>query len=277
MKENRNSEEILDAIKMCIPYVKQLVPNDLSVSLFVEGVCQAVTPGDHVNLGLEIGSEMADDPGLVSATQKKCAIHNVLPREVFGMAVEGELVPVLDDDNNVLGILASAYDMEDKFQVEKSSAALSDSMGVIKNTTDKIADATEYLSGLLQNIQAFSTEVISEIEKISKIVSTIQRSSAQSNILALNASIEAARAGAAGRSFTVVAEKMRSFSDESKVSANQIAETLKDMQNAVVNLHDQLSAMQDKYNEQAADIVNIKVSMEEVTKNANELKDLAKK
>lgn len=110
---------------------------------------------------------------------------------------------------------------------QTSSNACQDGQLVIQKNRESIVELAEQVTA--------AANVISELEhntqSINQILSTIQEIAEQTNLLALNAAIEAARAGEQGRGFAVVADEVRVLSQRTHGSTEEIRNMIETLQN----------------------------------------------
>lgn len=121
----------------------------------------------------------------------------------------------------------------------------------------------------LESINSLSKK-ITEVEAITKSISEI---SENTNLLALNASIEAARAGDAGRGFAVVADEIRQLSERTNKAANQISNIISELVGDIRKVHTNVNNSTDSTEKQNEIISAVDNKLEKVNSAINNLDD----
>ncbi len=113
--------------------------------------------------------------------------------------------------------------------VQQIAAAVEESLNRSRTSIEKLQSASQGITKLDNTLGEFSCtvrELNDGATKVQSITELIQKIAHQTNLLALNAAIEAARAGAAGRTFAVVASEVRSLAEQVHAGANEIRESV---------------------------------------------------
>ncbi|KAB3526351.1 methyl-accepting chemotaxis protein [Alkaliphilus serpentinus] len=145
--------------------------------------------------------------------------------------------------------------------IQESSAGLQE----LSATTDHQAEAIMELNSM---IKATKEQVL----ETNKIIDLIHSISKQTNILGINASIEAARIGAEGKGFNIVANEVRKLAESTATSVNQISRVLKNIQDMITTASDQIESYTHSSKEQLSvvhtltkELENIAISVDDFT------------
>lgn len=198
-----------------------------------------------------------------------------------------EFVKRLQDSNQAMKDISDSMDSLDQRIrdqsnfVEQSSASIEEMNASIANVAT-IADKRVEMAGRLVDITKSGGEIIdqtnytisqivSDIEEIGQIVGIINGIADQTNILSMNAAIEAAHAGDAGRGFAVVAEEIRKLADSTDTNAKQV----KSMIGAITERIDEVLAQSESskhaFSEVDTEVVSTSKALQEVSMTMKEL------
>lgn len=115
----------------------------------------------------------------------------------------------------------------------ESSQKASDAGEQGLDSSTLMVEAMHKIDAQMKVIHTTITKLADQNRSIGEITSTVADIADQSNLLAVNAAIEAAKAGEHGRGFSVVAQEIRSLSEQSKKSTTQVKEILNEIQKSV--------------------------------------------
>ena len=210
-----------------IPVFQSMTGIDAAITIWdTQGVVQAFYPAKSFGLHFEVGFEFPDkNDKLYEVMKTGKALYSKLPKEAVGVAIEASITPIYDG-REIVGAVTFAVSADDREEIINSADGLSHSVVQTEQYIEELTIGTKDLAVNMSQVQEITELVRKQVEEANQIVSEIQRNANYSNILALNASIESARAGQAGKGFAVVSDEMGKFAKMSGEAATRINKNL---------------------------------------------------
>ncbi|WP_096199020.1 methyl-accepting chemotaxis protein [Bacillus sp. FJAT-45350] len=263
----------LEAFLEVIPVIHAMLP-DVGIGIANTKEWLAYYPGSKINIGAKPGLKINPKEPLAECISKNKVIEEEVPSEFFGFPFKGLAAPIVEG-REVIGALA----IQIQEQNEKELRKIADQIVIsITQANDRIANVSknaEGLSVISNSLLEQSNRAAEQMENTDEVIKFIKKIADQTNLLGLNASIEAARAGDRGRGFDVVAKEIRKLSNETVSSTEKISNTLTNMQESINGITTAIEKVVTVGREQALSTEEISTFIDEIEKMSKELNKYA--
>jgi hypothetical protein len=270
-----SDEELLRAYVLVMPAIKQILRFDAELALTDLENCLYLVHATTFDAHMQVGTPVTDLSTKPIQTGE-ISIVNV-PEEYFGLPLRATIVPIKNYQGKVIGTFNSVSNSADTIHLLNNINAIRTAMEQVSLSVNEIATASVSLAQSGQESLRLIDKTIGAAEKTNAVLDLIKSIADQTNLLGLNAAIEAARAGDQGRGFAVVAEEVRKLSTQSKHSVSEINDILKSVQVSVGDISKEVNNTAAVSQEQAAAIEEISATIENIFQSVDQLNQFSER
>jgi methyl-accepting chemotaxis protein len=233
---------ILKNVKVIHEYISRLAKLDFTKNLDISGKNEIAQIANDLNQLKNSIAHMSSE--IMSNSNENAAISQELSHTTLevGRRVE-ETTNIVNEATKISSFIqheikSSVNDAKKtKEATKEANNQLQEAVDEIKNLTNQVQTSTATELELAQKIQQLS----SDAEQVKEVLTVISDIADQTNLLALNAAIEAARAGEHGRGFAVVADEVRKLAERTQKSLVEINATINVIVQAIMESSEQMN------------------------------------
>lgn len=193
-------------------------------------------------------------------------------REVYGAAGRISAYPLIDNETQeVVGSFTMAVPRELQVTLKDMADNLERGLSEVSAAMEEMAASATEVSSSQDTLHSEIKKVKTNANEITTVLAFIKQIADETKMLGLNAAIEAARAGDAGRGFGVVAEEIRKLSDQSKQTVAQIKELLERVDLSIETTMKLSDSTLSNTEQVAATTEEVNASLEEMSSLAEQL------
>lgn len=266
---------MLECFMRTAKYIPQLVSGKVGIVISSKEKWLLSLSIPEIAHQVVVGEPIKEGSAVYQAMKKKQRVVVEVAKEVYGIPYIAISMPIVDEGGVVIGAVAVHESLERKETLLAAAGQLSKSAGALSASTQSILAQAEELAASGSFLKNLATQANKEVSETDNVVDFIKNVAKQTNLLGLNAAIEAARVGEQGRGFGVVADEVRKLAIDSAGSASQITATLGKINQSIQKIVVEIEQVDSVSQHQAGTIQQLTAHTQQLTAMSEQLAKLA--
>lgn len=274
---NDQNDAILKEYYNVLQKLDDLLINDVGVTLVNRKEFLLYKRGKNLKHDLKIAAGLALKPEMIVsiAMNENRRVVQRVAKELWGVPLIAIAIPLKNEAGEIIGAASVQQDIDDQDKIKNMARTLGTNTASLASTTEELTAQSEEIATACRNLLTVAEDSQQRINETDGVLTFIKGVATQTNLLGLNAAIEAARVGEQGRGFGVVADEIRKLADNSTNSINKIETTLTTIKADSANTTQKLQQIETVIGQIAEAISHVAEALQETNILVEELDKIA--
>lgn len=270
-------ENDLNAFILALPVVGKAFNESIGVAVTDKEKYLLYQPSRSLDLNIRPGTPVKPGTAVAKAMAEKKYTVIRGDTNVFGIPYIAMAYPIINDQGQVIGGIAVVETVERQDEMKDVAAKLNEMVSALASSSEEVSAQTEEITAVTGQVVHTAEALQEKAKDTEQALSLIRGIAAQTNLLGLNAAIEAARVGDQGRGFGVVANEIRKLATISAESVKKIADISHSIQADSEETYRQLKQVMESIGQIADAINHVAATIQDAGSMAERIDQIAEK
>ena len=241
---------LLEAFQAVTPIIPKLLTQRVGMVVADQTRWVAANSIEEIASQVVVGEQIKEASAVAVAMRENRRVVVRVAKEVYGVPYVAVSMPI-QENGKIVGAVAIHESLEQHEVLHATSETLASSTQRMAEALDMISDKAGTLADSGNSLKGLADRAETQVVETDKVITFIKNVASQTNMLGLNAAIEAARVGEQGRGFAVVAEQVRKLAVDSADSAEKITDILTKIRDSIRQINTEVTQITGVSAEQA--------------------------
>lgn len=270
------NEDILEKVAAVLPLVHRAFDGEIGVALADTEKMLMYYPAKDLDFKTPANFRFRKGSALYELIYDKLPyLKRRMDKQLHGVPYNVMVTAIYNDLNETIGAIVISQSLGRQSSLKDMAGNLLNNISTLASTAEEITAQSEEITGIAHTLARVAQESQNKVLETNHVLGFIKEIANQTNLLGLNAAIEAARVGDQGRGFGVVADEIRKLASNSAESISKISNVINEIQTSSTSTNNQIKQVNEGIYQITEAITNIAGATQELRAMAHTLDEKA--